>query len=99
MGLDHAVKGSKKGSVVNAGWLGNISSSTIGGHSMHDFGYQPGIVKTNLHEYTSSQYDRSGQLVGNGMDYGQFSQDTSYMETYRTNQLLLDRVRFNYTRP
>ncbi|XP_013886023.1 desmocollin 2-like protein [Austrofundulus limnaeus] len=87
-GIDQGAKGSIKGSIQNTAWLGNKSMSTIGGHSMHDFGYQQ--TMTNFQDFSSGQYDQyGGQLLGNGTDSRHFFQDASYLETCRTNELLL----------
>uniref|UniRef100_A0A8C4HPT7 Desmocollin 1 n=1 Tax=Dicentrarchus labrax TaxID=13489 RepID=A0A8C4HPT7_DICLA len=73
--VDQAVKGSVKGSVLNAGWMGNKSSSTIGAHSTLDNGiYKSGVVTGDMHQYYSSQYDsqygaqqfNGGLLEGDG---------------------------------
>ncbi|XP_041848513.1 desmocollin 2 like [Melanotaenia boesemani] len=100
MGLEQALKGSVKGSALNAGWLGNQSSSTIGGHGIHDIGnYQGAISTTKMQEYSSGQYEHQygqhvgSQLLGNGMgfDYRHVAQDSSYLHTWQTNGVYLQR--------
>ncbi|KAM9349583.1 desmocollin 2-like protein [Symphorus nematophorus] len=94
--VDPAVKGSVKGSELNAGWLGNKSYSTIGARSMHENGvYQPGVVAGDMQEYYSSaQYDSQygaqqieGGLVGSGVDFDSryLFQESALLHTWQTN--------------
>lgn len=96
IGLEQAVKGSIKGSMVNAGWLGNKSTSTMGGHSMHDNEFQmsTGFNTLNMHNMSSSQFGQYGQhvgsqLLGNGMDYGQYTMDAAQLKAWQTHDLYL----------
>ncbi|XP_017278035.1 desmocollin 2 like [Kryptolebias marmoratus] len=98
MGIDQAGKSSIKGSTANMGWLQNKSMSTMGGQSMHDFGYQTGMTTTNVEEFSSGQYGQYGQygqLLGNGMEYREHGQDNTFYETYRTNELILQQKIFS----
>uniref|UniRef100_A0A1A8PC63 Desmocollin 2 like n=2 Tax=Nothobranchius rachovii TaxID=451742 RepID=A0A1A8PC63_9TELE len=98
MGLDQAAKGSKV-SIMNQGWAGNKSFSTIGGHSMHDFGYnQSGMTMTNIQDVYSRQFDHYGTqhvgstLLGNGMDYR--SQDSSLLHWQTVELMLQERMKY-----
>nr|XP_046264009.1 desmocollin 2 like [Scatophagus argus] len=95
-GIEQGVKGSTKGSFVNAGWPGNKSSSTIGVHSVRDNEmYKTGVVTTDAQEYYSGQYDSQygGQqftgshLVGSGVDFDSryLSQNAAHLQTWQTN--------------
>ncbi|XP_069013535.1 desmocollin 2-like protein [Embiotoca jacksoni] len=94
-GVEQAAKGSTKGSLLNAGWVGNKSSSTIGGQSTHEnVIYKGGINTTNMQEYYSgqygSQYDAQqlgGQFVssGVGLDHRNLVQDSAFLQTWQTN--------------
>ncbi|KAM4728062.1 desmocollin 2-like protein [Anableps anableps] len=94
-GIEQGVKGSLKGSIVNTGWLGNKSTSTIGGHSMHDIGFQhnSALNTMNIHNISSSQFDQYNQHVEsqvlNGMDYGQNTLDRSQVLAWATHNLYL----------
>ncbi|XP_051277442.1 desmocollin 2-like protein isoform X2 [Dicentrarchus labrax] len=98
--VDQAVKGSVKGSVLNAGWMGNKSSSTIGAHSTLDNGiYKSGVVTGDMHQYYSSQYDSqygaqqfNGGLLGSGMDFDhrQHMQDSAFLHNWQTNGRYLE---------
>ncbi|KAK5617769.1 hypothetical protein CRENBAI_000379 [Crenichthys baileyi] len=95
-GIEQAVKGSVKGSMVNAGWLGNKSTSTIGGYSVHDNGFQQnsGLNTMNKHTFSSSQFGQYGQHVGsqvfgNGMDHAQIVQSPAEFQNWRTNAFYL----------
>ncbi|MEQ2265122.1 hypothetical protein XENORESO_002597 [Xenotaenia resolanae] len=95
-GFEQAVKGSVKGSMVNAGWLGNKSTSTIGGYSVHDNGFQQnsGLNTMNKHTFSSSQFGQYGQHVesqvfGNSMDRAHFGQESIQFPNWLTNGLYL----------
>uniref|UniRef100_A0A3Q2EI33 Desmocollin 1 n=2 Tax=Cyprinodon variegatus TaxID=28743 RepID=A0A3Q2EI33_CYPVA len=95
-GIEQAVKGSLKGSLLNVGWVGNRSASTIGGHSLHENGFQKstGLNTLNMHTISSSQFDQYGQHVGSqvfnsGMDYGLYGMDKSQRQAWQTNSLYL----------
>ncbi|MEQ2286791.1 hypothetical protein AMECASPLE_006001 [Ameca splendens] len=95
-GFEQAVKGSVKGSMVNAGWLGNKSTSTIGGYSVHDNGFQQnsGLNTVNKHTFSSSQFGQYGQNVesqvfGNSMDRAHFGQESTQFPNWLTNGLYL----------
>uniref|UniRef100_A0A3B3VVL1 Desmocollin 2 like n=1 Tax=Poecilia latipinna TaxID=48699 RepID=A0A3B3VVL1_9TELE len=47
---------------LNTGWLGNKSTSTIGGHSVHENGYQQsiGLNAMNTHSMSSRKFDHYG---------------------------------------
>ncbi|XP_036940915.1 desmocollin 2 like isoform X2 [Acanthopagrus latus] len=94
--VEQLTMGSVKGAAVNAGWLGNKSSSTIGGHSVHENGmYTSGVVKGDTHEFYSAQYDSNlysanqfngGHLLGSGVDFdNRYLQDTTFLRTWQTN--------------
>lgn len=94
--VEPAVKGSVKGSLTNAGWPGNKSSSTIGALSTHGAGqYKSGVVTTDMQEhYSSGQYDSQygaqqysgGQFVsGMGFDNRHLMQDSAFLHTWQTN--------------
>ncbi|XP_007559425.1 desmocollin 2-like protein [Poecilia formosa] len=98
--LEQGVKDSMKGSVVNTGWLGNKSTSTIGGHSVHENGYQQsiGLNAMNTHSMSSRKFDHYGQhfdtmgsqrLNMNGMDYDQYTMDNNLARTWKTHDLYL----------
>lgn len=95
-GVDQVAKGLAKGSLVNTGWLGDKSTSTIGGHSTHGNGlYKSGVVTTDVQEhYSSGQYDSQygtqhysgGQFVsGMGLDSRHLMQDSAFLHTWQTN--------------
>ncbi|KAF7668466.1 hypothetical protein LDENG_00008050 [Lucifuga dentata] len=93
---DQAVKGSVGGTMLNSGWLGNKSSSTIGAHSTHENGfYKTGVVDLYSSQYDSSQFASGqfgrGHMVGSNMafDNRYFSQDSALHHTWQTNSLLL----------
>uniref|UniRef100_A0A1A7XC89 Desmocollin 2 like n=1 Tax=Iconisemion striatum TaxID=60296 RepID=A0A1A7XC89_9TELE len=99
MGFDQGAKSSVKGSVMNQGWAGNKSFSTIGGHSMHDFGYnQSGMTMTNVQDVYSSQFDHYGNqlvgstLLGNGMNYK--SQSSSLLHWQTVELMLQERMTY-----
>ncbi|XP_071382834.1 desmocollin 2-like protein [Centroberyx affinis] len=92
------VKGSVKGSVLNAGWLGNKSSSTIGGLSTQENGLyrSSGIMVTDAHnDYFAGQYDGSqfatgqfggGQFVGSSQAFdSRLLQNSSVHGAWQTN--------------
>ncbi|MEQ2177615.1 hypothetical protein GOODEAATRI_005380, partial [Goodea atripinnis] len=88
-GFEQAVKGSVKGSMVNAGWLGNKSTSTIGGYGVHDNGFQQnsGLNTMNKHTFSSSQFGQYGQHVesqvfGNSMDRAYFGQESTQLSPH-----------------
>ncbi|XP_044076580.1 desmocollin 2 like [Siniperca chuatsi] len=95
VGYEPAVKGSVKGSMVNAGWLGNNSSSTIGAHATHDNGiYKAGVLTNDMQEYYG-QYDsgygthhlNGGNLLGSGIgfDNRHLIQDSAFLHNWQTN--------------
>ncbi|XP_047446246.1 desmocollin 2 like isoform X2 [Mugil cephalus] len=92
-GNEQTVKGSVKGSMVDAGWLGNKSMSTIGVQGTHETDmYKSGITTSNMHDYYSSQYGnqlnmQGNQFVGGGMgvDSKYLTQDSSALKTWQTN--------------
>uniref|UniRef100_A0A3Q0SDK9 Desmocollin 2 like n=1 Tax=Amphilophus citrinellus TaxID=61819 RepID=A0A3Q0SDK9_AMPCI len=94
-GAEQAIKGSVKGTVLNSGWLGNQSSSTIGAHGVHENGMygRTDISTTNMQEYYSGQYDMNydgqayGQLVGSGVNFDSrhYNQDAGFLHTWQTN--------------
>ncbi|XP_072219320.1 desmocollin 2-like protein [Leuresthes tenuis] len=96
---EQTAKGSVKGSLVNVGWQGNKSASTIGGHSVHENGiYQPGISTTHMQEYSSGQYDQQhvnhyagSQLLckGMGLDHRYLNQGSTNHHTWQTNSIYL----------
>ncbi|XP_028283599.1 desmocollin 2-like protein [Parambassis ranga] len=93
-GYEPPEKGSVKGSLLNAGWMGNQSMSTMG----HENGiYKMGITSTNAQDFYSSQYDNQykgqnfggqfesqfgGQFVGSGVN---FTQDAAFHRNWQTN--------------
>ncbi|XP_072297664.1 desmocollin 2-like protein [Eucyclogobius newberryi] len=83
--------GSIKGSVVNAGWIGNKSTS-----SMQENGMYKGNIVTSDTQYTSNYAEQQfgmygeGQLLGNGFDNRFTSQDISLLHTWQTNGRYLD---------
>ncbi|XP_074507504.1 desmocollin 2-like protein [Sebastes fasciatus] len=95
--VETLVKGSVKGSAVNAGWIGNKSTSTMGGQSIHDNGmYTSDGVTSDMQNYYSSQYNQFGtQSVGGGQLMGTFNgasfdnrylaQDTAFLHNWETN--------------
>ncbi|XP_034743934.1 desmocollin 2 like isoform X2 [Etheostoma cragini] len=93
--FDQAGKGSVKGSVLNAGWTGNKSFSTIGGQSIHGNGMfeRSGVVTSDMQEYYSGQYDnqfgnQSGQFgMGSGVnvDNRYLAQDATFLHNWQTN--------------
>lgn len=96
--IEQAVKGSVKGpGPLNAEWLGNKSSSTIGAHSTHENGlYKSGVVTAGMEEYYSSgQFDNQygtqqfngSHLIGSsmGFDNRQLIQDSALLHTWQTN--------------
>ncbi|XP_035527138.1 desmocollin 2 like isoform X2 [Morone saxatilis] len=99
--VDQAVKGSVKGSGLNAGWLGKKSSSTIGVNSTQENGiYKSGVVTDDMQQFYSSQYDsqygaqqfNGGHLVGSGMDFHHqyLIQDSALLQNWQTNGRYLD---------
>ncbi|XP_053186579.1 desmocollin 2-like protein isoform X1 [Scomber japonicus] len=101
-GVEQAVKGSAKGALLNAGWIGNKSSSTIGGQSMHENGlYKSGAVTSGMQDfYSSGQYDSQyatqqfsgGHVVGSGVgfDNRHLIQDSAFLHTWQTNGCYID---------
>ncbi|KAM9720348.1 desmocollin 2-like protein [Menidia menidia] len=92
IGIEQAGKDSVKGSLVNVGWMGTKSSSTIGGHGVHDNGiYQQGITTTKIQDYNSGQYNTQyagSQLVGNSMsciDSRYLSHDGGSLRMWQAN--------------
>ncbi|XP_033492070.2 desmocollin 2-like protein [Epinephelus lanceolatus] len=97
MGADPVVKGSVKGSMVNAGWLGNKSSSTFGAQENGMYG-QSGVHTTDTKEFYSGQYEGQyesqygtqqygGTLLGSGaaFDSRYLAQDSSFLRNWQTN--------------
>ncbi|XP_076601403.1 desmocollin 2-like protein [Chaetodon auriga] len=94
-GIEQAVKGSVKGSMMSPGWPGNKSGSTIGVQSTHENGiYKSGVVTSDMQEYYSGQYDSqygaqqfNTQLVGSGMDFDSryLAQDSALLHNWQTN--------------
>lgn len=95
--------GSVKGAAVNAGWIGNKSSSTMGGHSVHENGmYTSGVVTGDTQDFYSAQYDgnlyganqfNGGHLLGSGVDFdSRYLQDTAFLQTWQTNGRYLHQV-------
>ncbi|KAM3866218.1 desmocollin 2-like protein [Diretmus argenteus] len=93
-GMEQSVKGSVKGSLVNAGWQGTNRASTIGGFGTQENGLyrSSGVLVTDVRDgYSSGQYD--GSLFGAGGQYtgGQFvgnSQvfhDSTFFHNWQTN--------------
>ncbi|XP_059201150.1 desmocollin 2-like protein [Centropristis striata] len=91
-GVDSAVKGSVKG--LNTGWMGNMSTSTMGGLGTADNGmYNTGVVTSEMNDFYSSQYDQygtqkfGGTLQGSGVNYDNrfIAQDSSYIQNWNTN--------------
>lgn len=100
------MKGSVKGSMMNAGWLGNKSSSTIGPIGTQDTGiYKSGVITTNTQDYYSGQYDsrygtqhfNGGQLLGSGFDNRYLAQDSALLHTWQTNGRYLHQVMLVYS--
>ncbi|KAM4551150.1 desmocollin 2-like protein [Odontesthes bonariensis] len=97
VGTEQAIKGPVKGSLVNVGWPGNQSSSTFGGHSVHENGiYQHGISTTNMQEFSSGQYEHQqlnhlggSQLQGMGLDHKYLTQNSTNHHTWQTNSIYL----------
>ncbi|XP_027876260.1 desmocollin 2-like protein [Xiphophorus couchianus] len=94
--FEQAVKGSVKGTLMSPGWPGNKSTSTIGGHSVHENGFQQsfGLNTMNTHNMSSSQFDQYGQHVEskhlrNGMDSDQYIKDNALYRTWLTHDLYL----------
>uniref|UniRef100_A0A671YAZ7 Desmocollin 2 like n=1 Tax=Sparus aurata TaxID=8175 RepID=A0A671YAZ7_SPAAU len=76
--IEQLTMGSVKGAAVNAGWIGNKSSSTMGGHSVHENGmYTSGVVTGDTQDFYSAQYD--GNLYGANQFNGAF------LQTWQTN--------------
>ncbi|XP_070701530.1 desmocollin 2-like protein isoform X2 [Pempheris klunzingeri] len=100
-GFEPAAKGSVKGSMLNAGWLGNKSSSTIGAHSAHENGmFKSGCVTSDAQEYRSGQYDGqydgqygtqqfNGGHFGSSFDNRYLIQDSAVLHTWQTNGIYL----------
>lgn len=107
--VETLVKGSVKGSAVNAGWIGNKSTSTMGGQSIHDNGmYTSDGVTSDMQNYYSSQYNQFGtQSVGGGQLMGTFNgasfdnrylaQDTAFLHNWETNGRYLHQVMLFYS--
>ncbi|PWA25420.1 hypothetical protein CCH79_00005343, partial [Gambusia affinis] len=94
--FEQAVKGSVKGSVMNPAWLGNKSTSTIGGHSVHENGFQQsiGLNTMTAHNMSSGQFDQYGQHVESkhlrsGMEYDQYNMENALSRTWLTHDLYL----------
>ncbi|XP_030017235.1 desmocollin 2-like protein [Sphaeramia orbicularis] len=93
LGVDQAVKGSVKGSMVNAGWLGNKSSSTIG--ALDGGAFKSNVITTESqyydNQYGTQRYDES-LLLGNGMGFDSryLVQDSALLHTWQTNGRYLD---------
>ncbi|CAN9502826.1 unnamed protein product [Ophioblennius macclurei] len=90
IGID-SMKGAVKSAPPN--WIGDKSTSTLGGQSVQDNGfYKTGITTTNMDQF-HSQFE--GQQFGNqtlgGMnyDYRNVAQDSAFLHTWRTNDLYL----------
>lgn len=107
--IEQAVKGSVKGpGPLNAEWLGNKSSSTIGAHSTHENGlYKSGVVTAGMEEYYSSgQFDNQygtqqfngSHLIGSsmGFDNRQLIQDSALLHTWQTNGCYIHQVLLFY---
>lgn len=95
--VDPAVKGSAKGSMVNAGWQG-----TLGGQNTTDNGiYQSNIVKSDMQEFYSGRYDsqygnqQGDYLVGSGVDFDSrfLAQNSGFLQTWQTNGRYLQQVK------
>lgn len=94
--VDPAVKGSVKGSMVNAGWQG-----TLGGQNTTDNGiYQSNIVTSDMQEFYSGRYDsqygnqQGDYLVGSGVDFDNryLAQNSGFLQTWQTNGRYLQQV-------
>uniref|UniRef100_A0A3Q2PL94 Desmocollin 1 n=1 Tax=Fundulus heteroclitus TaxID=8078 RepID=A0A3Q2PL94_FUNHE len=106
-GYEQGVKSSIKGSTMNMGLLGQKSTSTIGGHSVHDNGFQQSSVfnTLNMQNRSSSQFEKyslhnGSRVFGNGAEYGSglhASELTSY-QTWRTHGLCLNETLNNLQR-
>lgn len=91
--VDPAVKGSVKGSTVNAGWQG-----TLGGHNTTDNGiYQSNIVTSDMQEFYSGRYDSQygTQQVGSCVDIDNRyrAQNSGFLQTWQTNGRYLQQVK------
>ncbi|KAK7945586.1 hypothetical protein WMY93_001314 [Mugilogobius chulae] len=82
-----------KGSLVNSGWIGNKSSSSMQENAI----YKSNIVTTdtqyttNFDEQFGMQYGSgNGYLLENGFDSRLFNQDSSLLHTWQTNGRYLD---------
>lgn len=85
----------------NVAWQGIKSSSTLGGHSLHENGFYKSGVETQ--EFFTSHYDNqygaqlnAGQFIGSGigMDNRYLGQDSSLHHTWQTNGRYLRQVMF-----
>ncbi|XP_038573882.1 desmocollin 2 like [Micropterus salmoides] len=95
LGVDQAVKGSVKGTMTNAGWMGNKSSSTIGAHTTHELGtYKSSGVTNDMQEYYDqyeSQYGaqhlNGAHLLASGVSFDNryHVQDSAFLHTWKTN--------------
>lgn len=92
--VDPAVKGSVKGSMMNAGWQG-----TLGGQNTMDNGiYQSNIVTSDMQEFYSGRYDSqygNQHLVGSGVDFDNryHTQNSGFFQTWQTNGRYLQQVK------
>ncbi|KAM4605593.1 desmocollin 2-like protein [Polymixia lowei] len=102
-GNEQAVKGSVKGSLLNVGWAGNKSSSTIGGHiAEQNVLYQSsGAMLTDTsNDYFSGRYNGNqfgtgqfggSQVVGNKMAFnnGHVFHDAALHRSWATNGIYI----------
>lgn len=89
--VDPVYKGSVKGSMLNAGWIGDKSTGSMQENGMHN----TNMVTTDT-QYISSFDERYGMQYGNGhllesgFDTRHLVQDSSLLHTWRTNGRYLD---------
>lgn len=94
---DSAVKGSVKGSVVNVGWIGNKSASSMQENGMGM--YNSNIITTDT-KYFSSYDENFGMqygdahMLGSGFESRHLAQDSSLLHTWQTNGRYLDQKLF-----
>lgn len=90
--VDSGVRDSVKGSVVNAGWIGNKSSSSMQENGM----YKTNMVTTTDTQFFSNYDEQYGMqygdahLLGSGFDSRHLVQDSSLLHTWKTNGRYLD---------
>lgn len=91
--------------MVNAGWLGNKSSSTFGAQENGMYG-QSGVHVTDTKEFYSGQYESQygtqqygGTLLGSGaaFDSRYFAQDSNFLHNWQTNGCYLHQVMLFYS--